>query len=440
MIGDAEARGKPRLFYGWVIVAVVAMAGFTQATETFSVLSVFLKPITQEFGWTRSEFAGAMSIGGLLGSLVAVSIGPLIDRFGSRWALVLSFGVLGVTFVLMPLMSSLLHFYVLQILARLMNTGVLGVASAVIIPQWFIAKRGRAVALSEMGHGMGSTITPVYVQLMVSAWNWRVAAVTAGVLMWVVSALPAALFLRRRPEDLGLLPDGVSPETAGRHRTPSSEASTVAPRTPEVAVTLHQALRLPTFYLLTVAMTLGWFARTGLSLNAIPFFTDRGLTPEVAVAVIALHSAVGILGMVAAGFVAERVNPRLLLSVDYLLTGLAFPLLLLTRSAPTAILWGVFYGLVQGATFILQRIILADYFGRRHLGSIQGMMRAVQNIAQAAGPIVAALAYDLTGSYTLIFAIFGAIAASSGLFVFLARPPVLPATDREAAPSASGGR
>jgi sugar phosphate permease len=429
MIGGTGTRPKPKLFYGWVIVAVVAMAGFTQATETFSVLSVFLKPITQEFSWTRSEFAGAMSIGGLLGSLVAVSIGPLIDRFGSRWALVLAFAVLGATFVLMPLMSSLWHFYVLQILARMMNTGVLGVASAVIIPQWFIAKRGRAIALSEMGHGMGSTVTPIYVQLMVSAWNWRVAAATAGVLMWVVSALPAAMFLRRRPEDLGLLPDGAPTEETGRHRAASREASGGGPRAPEIAVTLHQALRMPTFYLLTVAMPLGWIARTGLSLHAIPFFTDRGLAPELAVAVIALHSAFGILGMVGAGFLAERVNPRLLLSVDYLLNGLAFPLLLLTRSAPTALLWGVFYGLVQGATFILQRIILADYFGRRHLGSIQGVMRAVQNVAQAAGPIVAALAYDATGSYTLIFAIFGVIAASSGIFIYFARPPAPPATD-----------
>ena len=265
------------------------------------------------------------------------------------------------------------------------------------------------------------------------------AAATAGALMWVISALPAAVFLRRRPEDLGLLPDGASPKEAGRLAA-SPDASAVEPRAPEVAVTLHQALRMPTFYLLTAAMPLGWFARTGLGLHAIPFFTDRGLAPEVAVAVIALHSAVGILGMIAMGFVAERVNARLLLSADYLLHGLAFPMLLMTRSASTAILWGVFYGLVQGATFILQRIILADYFGRRHLGSIQGVMRAVQNLAQAAGPIVAALAYDAMGSYTLIFAIFGVIAASSGLLVFLARPPASPATGRESPAGIPRGR
>jgi hypothetical protein len=94
-------NNTPRFYYGWVIVAVVALGGFSQSAETFNVLSVFLKPITSEFGWDRTTFAGAMSIGSLLGGAIALGIGPLIDRFGSRVALGIAFGILGAVFVLM---------------------------------------------------------------------------------------------------------------------------------------------------------------------------------------------------------------------------------------------------------------------------------------------------------------------------------------------------
>ena len=150
-------KGRERLYYGWVIVAVVAVMGFTLSAETFNVLGVFLKPLTQEFGWSRSDFAGATSLGSLMGGVIALGIGPMMDRFGARVALVLSLGILGAVFVLMVWMTSLWEFYALQVTGRMLNNGVLGVASSIIIPKWFIAKRGRAVALGGLGSGLGNT-------------------------------------------------------------------------------------------------------------------------------------------------------------------------------------------------------------------------------------------------------------------------------------------
>ena len=199
----------PRFFYGWTIVVVAALGSFSASTETFPVLSIFLKPITEEFGWTRAQFTGPLTIGGLLGSAIALATGPLVDRYGPRWALAGAYAAIGVAFVVMAFVADLWQFYGVQIIARSMNTGVLAVASAVVIPNWFVAKRGRAMAVSNLGFPAGASLMPLVIALVTGWDGWRLAAVTAGVLILAVSAVPTALLLRRRPEDMGLLPDGL---------------------------------------------------------------------------------------------------------------------------------------------------------------------------------------------------------------------------------------
>ena len=215
---------KPRFYYGWVIVFIVALASFTQSAETFPVLGVFLKPITEDFGWSRSVFTGSMTIGTLLGGVIALGVGPLIDRFGPRWTLVLGFLFLGASLLLMAWINSLWQFYSLQIVGRMMSMGVIALATQVIIPKWFITKRGRAVALGQLGGRLGNAVTPLYVQYLVARGSWRVATAVCGIVVWSISLLPSALFLRRRPEDMGLKPDGdlLSAEVLASEKKPGS--------------------------------------------------------------------------------------------------------------------------------------------------------------------------------------------------------------------------
>ena len=407
---------KPRFFYGWVIVAVAALGTFSSSTETFPVLSIFLKPITEEFGWTRAEFTGAISLGGLVGSGAALATGPIVDRFGPRWALTFAYTLIGVTFVLMYFMSELWHLYALQIFARSMNTGVLAVASAVIVPNWFIAKRGKATALAGLGFPAGSSLIPLFIAFVVALYSWREASLGAGIMILAVSALPTALLLRRRPEDMGLLPDGATPEDAAD--TPARDL-----RVADRSLRLRDAARHPALYLLILAVSLWWFGRTGVMLHAVPYMTDTGLSDAVAVGALAVHSAVGAVGAFAAGFLRDRISVRYLIAVDFLLNGLAFALLLMVDTLFLAMVWGVFYGLAQGASVTLQRLAFADYFGRRHLGSIEGVARAFTNVTQAAGPFAAALVVDATGSYSVIFTVFVGTNIAAAVLAGVAKPP-----------------
>ena len=420
---SSSPQPKARFYYGWVIVVVVALAGFTQSAETYPVLGVFLKPMTDEFGWSRSVFAGAMSIGTILGGFLALAIGPLVDRYGPRWILTIAFTILGATLILLGGINSLGQFYALQIIGRVMTMGVIAMAMQVIIPKWFVVKRGRTVALGGLGMRTGHTVTPLYVQYLVSNWSWRVATVATGVVIWVVSLLPVAMFLRRRPEDLGLLPDGLTPEEFERARS-SESGKGISERKQDVSLSVHQVVRLPSFYLLVTAFSLLFIVLPGLTLHLIPYFTDRDLSAGVAVIVVSVYAASAGLGSLFYGFLAERYPIRLVLAAGLLLTAAALVLLLAVNSPVFAILWGVYYGLVGGGMLTLQQIVFADYYGRESLGAIRGIVWPVQMGANAAGPIIAAVAYDTTGSYSLIFSIFGILVMISSLCVFLARPPV----------------
>ncbi len=414
---------RPRFYYGWVIVVVMALAGFTQSAETFNVLGVFFKPITQEFGWSRGDFAGAVGIGSLLGGVVALFVGPLLDRFGPRWALVIALGMLGVVYVSMAEMTTLWQLYVLQIMGRMLNLGVLGIAAGVVIPKWFILKRGRAVAMASIGVNAGAVVLPLGAQFLIDVWSWRVAAVGVAVILWTVSLLPAALFLRRQPEDIGLLPDGArNQEQQGQGSGPTS-GPRAGKASQERSFALHEAYRLWPFYLLTLAMALGWLVRTGVTLNLIPYLTDRGLSPNLAVVIVALQAATGAVGALASGFLSERFNARWALVLDFAMIAGGLAWLLLVRSAPMAVAWSMVWGFCFGGIMALQPVIYANYFGRHHLGSIQGVARAAQTVTQAAGPFVAAFAYDATGTYIPAFVAFGVAAVLAALSVALASAP-----------------
>jgi sugar phosphate permease len=222
-----EKADSNRFYYGWVIVATVGLASFSQAAGFFPVLGVLLKPMTAEFGWSRTVFTAATTLGTLAGALAALFVGGIVDRVGGRWLLTAALFLLGLTYVLMAFMQDLWQFYALQIFGRMLTMGVISLALRVIIPKWFIARRGPAVAIAGMGGMLGNTLTPLYVQAVVGMADWRTATFVAGAAIWAVSVIPVALFLRRQPEDMGLLPDGVRDPAATTRPTDAAPAGIV---------------------------------------------------------------------------------------------------------------------------------------------------------------------------------------------------------------------
>ena len=420
---DSRRAKKPGLYYGWVIVLVIGLVGFTQSAESYPILGVFMKPMIEEFNWSRTIFSGSTLIGTLMGGVIAMFVGPLIDRLGARWTLTAAFAVLGATLVLMAYISTLWQFYILQIIGRALTMGVLALALGIVVPKWFIAKRGRAVAMGGLGQRFGNAVTPLYVQFLVSQGSWRLATAVAGILMWVVSMIPAAIFLRRTPEDMGLLPDGVNPEEARlREEVTGSQPETQTQG--EISLTTGQALRHPSFYLLVVAFSLVFVSVPALNLHMIPYMTDKGIPSGYAVTATALMSITAGVGSMFAGLLSERITARRTLVGILALMGIGYFGLLAVEVAWHSMVWAVFFGLSSGGMFILQQVIFAEFYGREHLGAIRGIVWPIQMVFNAAGPFVASIAFDSLGSYTLIFTVFAGLLMVSSVLMLLAKPPV----------------
>ncbi len=429
----------PRLniYYGWVVVGVIAVSGVATSVGTLPVLSVFLKPMTEEFGWSRTAFTGATSLGTVSAALLAPFIGPKFDRYGARWILTGCFIILGITIVLVGSVSSLWQLYALMAVGRSINIGVISVATmGAVVPKWFIVKRGRAVAVGGLGQRIGLTIHPLIVQAVIGFASWRTAAMTMGILIWAIAVLPVALLLRRRPEDLGLLPDGESPESRDARLGGSVTQRAGRGRT-EVSFRLSETLCQRSFYLLTGAFSLSTLAIAGSSFHTVAFLTDRMLSPQTAVVVISVWAATAVFGMLITGFLVERLGSRMTLIVTLAFATVSYALLLAVNSTALAMIWGVYFGLTVGGMTVIQQVIFADYFGREFLGAIRGTFAIAQSSANASGTIVAALAYDSLGNYGFVFTAFGVISVLSAVLVVFARPPIHPQARAEAAPTPS---
>jgi len=411
-----------------VIAGLVALCHFAESAEIFPVLGVLLKPMTEEFGWSRTTFTAATSIGTLAGGLAGPLVGPYVDKFGSRNILLVSFTLLGATMIGMAFITELWQFYVIQITGRFLALGVISLSLQIIIPKWFVAKRARAIAISGLGGRLGNSITPIYVAFLVSVYDWRVATVTTGVVMLAMTLLPIALFMKRQPEDMGLLPDGMSHEEKARRDAAATAAG--RPVVDEISLTLRQVSRMSPFYFLLGAQLVGNFANPALNLHMIPYFTDQGLSSAVAVTATTTLFLSGAVGSLLFGLLAERMGIKAVITLNYVLTGAGFGLLLLVDTPLTAVLWGAFMGTVQGGGQTLNQVMFPDYFGRGSLGAIRGAITPLTLGANAAGPLAAAIAFDVTGSYFAIFAAFGVVRVASAFLVVIARPPAGSAADQ----------
>ena len=418
-----------RFFYGWVIVAVFTVAGIAQAGQFNPTIGVFIKPVTEDFGWDRSVFIGALSIGTILGGLLALGVGPALDRFGPRFIVAAGFALVGLSLLGFAFVQGLWQFYLIIIVMRVALQGMVHIGTSVTISKWFVRLRGRAVSISFAGQRFGNGVTPLYAQALVSEYSWRVGAATLGLVALVTAVLPAILFLRRRPEDIGLRPDGDA-------RAPSAERRRLGTEDdPEISFTLREALRTPKFYLALFSVSAGLFVFSGINLNLIAYLSDQGIDPGHAALVVAVWAVFGFIGGIVAGPLADRYQLRLLMSGSYLGLGLAMVLLLRADTVATAMAFAVAYGLLFGAVVTLGLLMYPTYFGRESLGAITGITQLVHTGVNAFGPLAAALVFDLTGGYGPIFLAFLAVCLLCGVVVLNATPPARPGRPLAAAES-----
>jgi MFS family permease len=408
-------------FYGWIIIAVtfVTMAIGVNARTAFSL---FFPPIIDEFGWERGVTAGAFSFGFLVSGAVSPLIGRMMDRFGPRAVMELGVALMAGGLLLAPLTTQPWHLYLT--IGVLVGAGsiCLGYSGqSLFLPNWFNRRRGLAIGLAFAGVGLGSMTLLPWVQHMIEQTGWRTACTAMGVVVLVVLA-PINLLLRKRPEDLGLQPDGDAAPTASSAKPISNVVDPVWAGTDW---TLRRALGTARFWWVATGYFGGLYIWYAVQVHQTKYLLDIGFSPAVAVWALGLVSLLGIPGQILLGHVSDRIGREWIWSASCFGFAICFAALIALKFYPTLLLVWLMV-LAQGAlgyglTSIMGAVVV-EIFQGKHYGSIFGTVMLAALAGGAAGPWVTGFLHDLSGSYTLAFIIGIAVSGFSAFAIWMASP------------------
>jgi len=401
-------------YYGWVVVACTMGSSVARQAAAVATLSVFLVPMTDEFGWSRTGISGAVSLGGFLGAVIAPIIGPIFDRHGSRMSLVACALIVSACTVALAGVETLVGFYIAFGISRMLFSTPFDLGTSSAVAKWFVRGRGRAMAWMITAQGVGLALMPLLAALMIHTHGWRAGWLALAALVFVIGAVPQWFFMARQPEDLGLQPDGRS---AG-----VDESDIEREETHEVSFTRAQALRTPALWLLMLFAILVYPVQAGISLHQAPYLIERGVSPGVAAMIVSTFSLCIAVGGFVFGMNAHRFAPRFVLFAGAILVTTGAILMRQVNGPELGYLSATLFGLGLGGISTMLPVTLANFFGRAHYGAIRGVFLPVQVIGQAAGPLIAGILHDVNGNYDVGLTLFAALSATASVVALACHP------------------
>jgi MFS transporter, OFA family, oxalate/formate antiporter len=413
-------------FYGWIILACVCFAGFARQGPAVATLSIFVGPMTDEFGWSRTAISGAVSLGGILAAITSPYLGTLLDRHGARMMLCWAVFTTAVAAMLLSLTQSLVVFYILFCIARMNFAGPFDLGIYGALNNWFVRNRGLATSITTLSLMIGLISMPLIAQTAIVLDGWRTGWLAVGMTVLVIGFLPNWLLMVRRPEDIGLQPDGPDRKAQALDAI-GGPGQTHSPATPEPTFTRGQAMRTPTFWLLSAYTALVYPVQAGVSLHQAPHLIESGIDPTIAATIVSTFSLFSAISGVGLGLLARRIPTRLSLAAVGLCLGASALMMIPIESPPLGYASAAVFGIGIGGVLTLLPIAWADYFGRRSFGAIRGVALSIQVLAQAAGPLLSGILRDFTGNYTLSLECFTALAFIAALAALATTAPKVPA-------------
>ena len=381
-------------------------------------LGVFVSPMQDDLGWSRTIFFLPLAVGGLVSAI----LGPILGRYADRKNGPRLFFLIG---VLLTGISAMYLRDLNSVIGYLIVFGIVGGIGRYliqlvmyIIPKWFIRKRGLAQAISLAGMiGAGPLIFPVLLQFLLTSIGWRDTWFVMGVALLVIG-VPAALLVVRQPEDLGLRPDG---DAAGPAAGTNSDFRRVVPGL-ETSINSSQAIRTRQFWVVIVSVSLGMMAIRGIIPNFVPFFVSQGLSGSIAAGTVSAYAVSAMVAGFFRGAMSDRFGHRRPYVVACLLVSSALCLMVFTQSTAVAYIFMAYLGLVLAGFWVLQTLVVANTFGRAHIGAIRGVMQPFNNAAMFGGPLLFAALYDLSNDYLWLFAFASFSFLASAVAAYFLRP------------------
>lgn len=418
----ALPAGRPRIFHGWYIVAFAFVAQMVAGPYVFGV---FFRPMTEELHWSRGDFALANTVSVVVGGAIGFFVGPMVDGRHGRWLVMAGAVVAGISLGSLAFISELWQFWVLRgVIYVIGSAGISPLVVNATLSKWFVRQRGRAISIASMGLSAGAVVLAPAVAWVIEVYGWRSAWAVQGAVLLVALVIPAAVIIRRQPEDVGQLPDGETsaPPTA-------SSSMPVAPA--RSALTEHQwtraeAVRTKELWLLIAIFGVGGLPASAIVLHLIPFLQDVGFSVAVAVFIVGFENLFALISKPIWGYYLDQFDPRHLVALGWgfkLIPLFALPLIGSDYGVAAVLPLVALYGAGVGSGQTGQEVIWAHYFGRRHIGAVRSIAMPFSIIFGAGGTWFAGAAWDATGSYTMSFMLFAALSAVAMIGIVLIRTP-----------------
>ena len=397
---------------GALIISVVFSSTAIAVGVSQYAFGLFIVPIEETFGWTRTEISASLSFAAV-GGLSAPLLGRAMDRFGARPVLVISLIVFGLSFCLRPLMTELWHWYALSFMQFATFSGLTVLPAGRLVAAWFPHIRGRMTGVAATGNNVGGLVMPMFIAALLAAMTWSEAYVVLGVASFAIAGA-AALVIRETP-----------PAAGARVHRALAAGKRAAPTAPALHdQDLRETVRTRTFYAVLAAITLGTFTYSAILPHILVHLVNKGMANASALSVLGTLAAAGVCGKLLFGWMSERYGARRLMMANLVGQAAFTALLAVAGTSGGLVAAAPLYGLFMGGFGALYILVVQELFGMRHYGSVMGLMNLGTVVSFGLGPLIAGASYDFTGGYGTAFLIVCGLFVAGAVSLILARPRI----------------
>ena len=414
-------RINERFFYGWLMLLVGAIGIFASGPGQSFIFSVFLEPISADLNISQTSVSSAYAVATLVAAFALPYIGRSVDRYGMRAVFLCVAVLFGMAALAFSQVTQLVTLSLAFMALRLLGQGSLMLCSNNLVSQWFSRKRGFALGLMALGFGFSLAVYPPLAQWLMEQFGWRQAWVYLALFTWLLLIPIGWLLIQNKPEAIGLLPDGDQPDNSAKDEERESAAMDGA----DAGLTLQEALRTSAFWIISAGMFTLAMLVTALFFYQIPILASQGVSTQLAANVFPLTALVMVVFMPIHGYFLDRIPTPAMFAWCLLLLAGALIAMVFVKDLPTAIIYSVIFGLNNAALHAVYTYVWPRYFGRKHLGSIQGVAQTIGVVGASLGPLPFGIAYDLFATYSGVLMLFALQPLLCAILVVFVKPPVL---------------
>ncbi len=404
------------IFYGWFLLPVAGLGLFLSGPGQTYNISVFVDPIMEDTGWSRTLISSIYTAGSMSASVTMIIVGRLLDKYGARIMLSSVALLFGFALLYMGTIDKPLELYVGFTLLRTLGQGSLILIPTTLVSIWFVRLRGKATSLSTLGLSLSQAILPIFTLTLVMHFGWRSAWSLLALIVWISLIPTTLLIVRRSPESIGSVPDGIS-------NTESNQFNPTSTLDNESDWTVKEALSTRTFWLLLFAGSSQSLITTALIFHQVSIFATKGLDANLAALTITLMAIFSLLGNLFSGYLTDKFPNRYIMVISNALTLIGMILVLYISNPSHALIYGGLMGFGSGIYMNVTTVIWPNYFGRTHLGTIRGVATTSMVASAAMGPMPFGILFDITGSYSLSIVLFLVLPTACAIAAILATPP-----------------